>query len=176
MEKKFKLTEETKVYDGRTLYRIEALKDFGTVNKGDKGGFVEKEENLSQFGDCWIFGDSCVFDNAVVSDSARIIGHARVFGNARVYGYSFITDYSFVSDNARVCDVFMDFHSFITDYAIVIGNVVLSDKSFIRGSVKVIAGACDLIRLFDDSSISGNGIFSGSLILYLGRKLVLKNR
>ena len=37
-ELKYKLTEETfQVFGGSTLYRIEALKDFGDVKKGDKG-------------------------------------------------------------------------------------------------------------------------------------------
>ena len=44
MEKKYRLTDDTINVDGRTLYRIEALKDFNNVKKGDKGGFVEKEE------------------------------------------------------------------------------------------------------------------------------------
>ena len=44
MEKKYRLTDETINVDGRILHRIEALKDFGNVKKGDKGGFVEKEE------------------------------------------------------------------------------------------------------------------------------------
>ena len=44
MEKKYKLTEETINVNGRTLYRIEALRDFNDVKKGDKGGFVEDEE------------------------------------------------------------------------------------------------------------------------------------
>jgi len=52
MTKKYKLTSETKEYFNRTLYRIEAIKSFGNVNKGDKGGFIEKEENLSQEGEC----------------------------------------------------------------------------------------------------------------------------
>ena len=43
MEKKYKLTEETINIEGKTLYRIEALKDFADIKKGDKGGFVEKE-------------------------------------------------------------------------------------------------------------------------------------
>ena len=51
MEKKYKLTEETINVDDVTLYRIEALKDFGDIHKGDKGGFIEKEDNLSQEGD-----------------------------------------------------------------------------------------------------------------------------
>ena len=54
MEKKYKLTEETINVYGITLYRIEALKDFGNVKKGDKGGFIEKEDNLSQYRNCWI--------------------------------------------------------------------------------------------------------------------------
>ena len=43
MEKKFQLTTETKVFDGVTLYRIQALRDFSNVKKGDLGGWVEKE-------------------------------------------------------------------------------------------------------------------------------------
>ena len=41
MEKKYKLTDESIKFNNRTLYRIEALKDFGDVEKGDKGGFIE---------------------------------------------------------------------------------------------------------------------------------------
>ena len=40
MEKKYKLTEETININGRTLYRIEALKDFNDVKKWDKGGLL----------------------------------------------------------------------------------------------------------------------------------------
>ena len=50
MENKYKLTEESISYFGKTLYRIEALKDFANVKKGDKGGYIEKEDNLSQRG------------------------------------------------------------------------------------------------------------------------------
>ena len=35
---KYKLTNETKEWCGIKLYRIEALKDFSNVSKGDKGG------------------------------------------------------------------------------------------------------------------------------------------
>ena len=56
--KKYKLTDECiTIIDDRKLYRIEALKDFGWVKKGDKGGFVESEDNLSQYCDCWIYYD-----------------------------------------------------------------------------------------------------------------------
>lgn len=61
MEKKYKLTDETIEVDGKTLYRIEALKDFSNVKKGDKGGFIEKEENLSHLGNAWVYDDAKVF-------------------------------------------------------------------------------------------------------------------
>ena len=90
MEKKYKLTEETKKWCGRTLHRIEALKDFGNVKAGDKGGWIEKEENLSHQGDAWVYGsacvsgEACIYGEACVSDSACVSGSARVFDCARV--------------------------------------------------------------------------------------------
>ena len=42
--KKFEFTEETKTTSrGVTVKRIVALRDFGDVKVGDKGGFLEKE-------------------------------------------------------------------------------------------------------------------------------------
>ena len=45
MEKKYKLTDEIIEFYGTKLYRIEALRDFSNVKKGDKGGFVKSEVN-----------------------------------------------------------------------------------------------------------------------------------
>ena len=69
---KYRLTDETKEWCGRTLHRIEALKSFGDMSAGEKGGWIEKEENLSQEGSCWVYGN------------ARVCGDARVYGNAQV--------------------------------------------------------------------------------------------
>ena len=44
--KKYELTDETKEFDGKTLYRIRALIDFGLVKAGDFGGWIEKEEKI----------------------------------------------------------------------------------------------------------------------------------
>lgn len=83
---KYKLTDETKELGGVTLHRIQALKDFKDVKAGDLGGWVEKEENLSQEGDCWVFDDAQVFNNAGVFDNAMVYNKAEVSGNAQVYG------------------------------------------------------------------------------------------
>ena len=60
--KKFELTSESIVKFGRTLYRIRALVAFGNVKEGELGGFLEKEENLSQDGYAWVGGDATVID------------------------------------------------------------------------------------------------------------------
>ena len=90
ISRKYELTEEKKVFLGRTLYRIRALKDFelldGTIiHAGDLGGWIEKEDNLSQEGSARVSGDARVSDNARVSGDARVSGNARVSGDAWVY-------------------------------------------------------------------------------------------
>ena len=88
--KKYKLTSESKEALGIKLYRIEALMDFGDVEKGDKGGFIKKEENLSQDGDAWVYGNAQVYGDAQVSGNARVYGDAWVFGNAQVFGNAWV--------------------------------------------------------------------------------------
>ena len=56
----FKLTPDSKISFGVKLFRIEAIVDIPArgVKKGDKGGFVEKESNLS--GNARVYGDAQV--------------------------------------------------------------------------------------------------------------------
>ena len=84
--KKYKLTDETINLRGITLYRIEALTDFCDVKRGDKGGFVESEKNLSQEGNCWIYDDWCVYENTIVTDNAQVYDDANIHGNVHLCG------------------------------------------------------------------------------------------
>ena len=86
MEKKYKLTDETINVCGKKLFRIEALKDFGDVKNGDKGGFIEDEHNISHDGNSWVYGNAWVYDNACVYGDACVYGNASVHGDAIVYG------------------------------------------------------------------------------------------
>ena len=76
---KYRLTEETINVNGITLYRIEALKDFGDVKEGDKGGFIESEENLSHDGNCWVYGNAKVYEKAEVDEIAKVYDYAKVY-------------------------------------------------------------------------------------------------
>ena len=80
-QKKYELLKNDTVTapNGKTLYRIKSLINFGVVVAGSLGGYIEKEDNLTHTGNAWVYGD------------------AQVYGNARVYGDAL------VSDNARVC-------------------------------------------------------------------------
>lgn len=78
MKKYELLLDDTKDVAGRKLYRIRALADFGGVKKGELGGYIEKEDNLSHYGNAWVSGNAMVFDNARVFDNALVYGDARV--------------------------------------------------------------------------------------------------
>jgi len=141
---KYKLTDETIQHDGRTLYRIEALKDFGYIKKDDFGGFIEKEANLSQLGDCWVadsakvygyakvLGDAHVSGNAQVFGNALVYDNASVFGDAEVYGYARVWGNAHVSGNAEVYD-----KAEVYENACVYGNAEVYGDAQVHGSAQV---------------------------------------
>ena len=103
-EKHYKLREDLtiEVY-GRKLFRIEATKDLEKYNvkKGDLGGYVEREDNLS--GNAWVFGDAKVYGNARVYGNAWVYGNAKVCGNAWVFGDAKVFGNAWVFGDAKVC-------------------------------------------------------------------------
>ena len=57
--KKYKLRADLTIKHGsKTLFRVEATIDFGNVKKGELGGYIEKEDNLSQAGNAWVTGNA----------------------------------------------------------------------------------------------------------------------
>lgn len=76
---------------GTKLFRIRALVEFGDVEAGELGGYVEKESNLGHDDNAWVYGNARVYGNALVYDNARVYDNAWVYGDAQVSG------------NARVC-------------------------------------------------------------------------
>ena len=100
--KKYELTSETKVINGVEVHRIKALKSFGNIKKGELGGWIESEKNLSQYGDAWVGGDAKVSGNATVSDNAWVSNNATVGGDATVDGNAWVGDNAVVCGNANV--------------------------------------------------------------------------
>ena len=157
--KKFELTADRIEEKGVTLHRIKALIDFGDVKAGELGGYVEKEENLSQYGNAWvyrhakvfgnayIYGNACVCGNALVYGNAWLSGKALVYGNAQVFGEARVYKNAQVLGNARICD-----------YARIFDNVRIYDNARIFGDAQVFGNAWVYgnAEVYDDAHIYGN--------------------
>lgn len=85
MKHKYKLVKSDSIQIGdTTLYRIQALRDFGNVKAGHRGGYIESESNLSQYGNCWVDVYCFVYGNAKVCGNTILGGYSVVFGNDKV--------------------------------------------------------------------------------------------
>ena len=146
MSKKYKLTNETINLNGVTLYRIEALKYFGEIKKGDKGGFIESENNLAHEGDAWVSDNAHVYGNACVFDNSQVYGNAFVSGYAQVYGDAFVYGNAWLYDNTRVCG-----YARVADNARVYGDANVCDDSSIFGSALV----------YDNAHVYGDALVRG---------------
>ena len=129
MEKKYELIPS----DIEGLFRVKALKDFNNVKKGDIGGYIQSEINLSQLGDCWIYDNAKVYDNAIVCDNVQ------VWNNAQIYGYAVVVD------NAKVCD-----NAEIGGKARIEGNAVIQGNAEVSGNA----------RIWGNVDVSGDAIIS----------------
>lgn len=136
--KKYELTDEQINYLGRKLYRIRAIATFGSIEIGEKGGFVESEENLAQNDNAWIadnavvLNEASVFDNAWISGNAKIIGEAKVSGKAWVHGDAWIFGKACVYGSARVHG-----DAWISGNAHVFGDSHIYSKASIHSNAQI---------------------------------------
>lgn len=132
-DKKYELVPETvtKFYS-KPMYRIRALKDFSDVKKGQYGGYVESEDNLSQLGNCWIYDNSIVgsgsrvLDNAIVKDSSKVINGSEISDDAIIEKGSLIDESSVVCDRSRVIS------SLVTESSAVIYSSIVNEDSMVE--------------------------------------------
>ena len=75
---KYEFTGEFIEFHGVILHRIRAIYNFGRIKAGELGGWIEKEENLSQYFNCWVSGEAKVYGNARVFENSWIGGNAIV--------------------------------------------------------------------------------------------------
>lgn len=148
MKKKYELHQSSEFVPGN-LYRIRATRNFGSVRKGDLGGFVASEENLSHYGNCWVYDDAVVKDSAritghakvrhkaIVCGHARICGRARVTDNAMVYGHAFVSGRAVIEDRAQVYD-----HARVRESAHVHGSARVYEHAVVRDSMDVQFSHC----------------------------------
>jgi len=102
--KKYELTTNTISVYGTDLYQIKALRDFSDVKKGDLGGYVRCEDNLSHDGNCWVYDQASVMDNGSLEDNATMTDNARMEHNAKMLNNSSMKGFSKMLNNAKLID------------------------------------------------------------------------
>ena len=171
MGPKYEFTGENMKYGSSILHRIKRLSD------GKIGGWIEKEENLSQEGSCWVDGDAKVYEDAkvygnakiydgFVCDSAEVYGNAKVYAcvmdNAKVYGNAEVEDHAVVRDSARV------YGNAKVIYGVLIGgNAKIHGEAYISYKAKVYGNA----EIYGKAHITDNAEVHGSAKIY-GNTLV----
>jgi len=160
-DKKYEFTGETVAHYGRTLHRIRRIED------GLVGGFIEKEDNLSHEGDCFVFGNARVFGRAWVGWDAKVSGNAKVFGDAQVYGNAEVSGNAEVCDNAEVLENAKVYgNAWVCSSAGVFGNAKVYGNAGIHGNVWVHGKAQVYGRaeVYGDATVRGEAAISEGII------------
>ena len=158
--KKYELTTNFKIdASGIKMYQIKALKDFGDVKKGDLGGYIEREENLSQDGNSWVAGSALVSGSAKVSGNALICGSVLISGSAKILGNALVCGNAKVSGNALICG-----SAKILGNALVCGNAKVSGNALVSGSAKILGNAlvCGSAEVSENALVSGSAKILGN--------------
>ena len=93
MKRKYEFTGETKIWRGFMLKRIRATIDFTLkcgikIRKGEEGGWIAKEENLSHEDSAWVYGDAKVCGNAEVERKSDVIWFKNIWTSGRTFTYT----------------------------------------------------------------------------------------
>lgn len=159
-ERKYEVLDELAFYKGHTLCRIRALRDFGDVKKGDLGGFIEGEHNLSHRGKSWVYNNAMVYNFARVEDDAKVKNSAKlhgislaceqaeirnladVGGRTKASGHARILDAAIINggtllEYAEIKDAIIKGHVEIHGPADISGKTLITDNAKLRGYVVV---------------------------------------
>lgn len=139
------------------VYRIKALRDFGNVKKGDLGGYIESEDNLSHEGTAWIYDDAEVYGDARVYEDAKVLGKAEIDGNAKIFGKATVAGNAMVSGKANIFG-----NATVGGDSKVFGSAWIYDDAQIYGDIQIDGNlrVCKDVILIGDYSLTGNGNIS----------------
>lgn len=125
----------------KKLRQIVAIADIpGVCSRGDFGGYIESEQNLSQDGNCW------------VTEGCFVFGGAKILDNAVISGNVFVSDAAVVKDN-----------SVIEGKCKIMGHAIISGQSHISGKLEI--GNSTKLH---DLSITGKGRIEGNAEISMG--------
>lgn len=161
---KYAATGETKTLpSGVVLQRIKSQQAFvlasgKNVHKGELGGYIESEHNLSKQGICWVGGSAIVFGEAQVLEEAEVSGHAMVKDRAVVKGRAVIFGHAVIEDQAQVMGKASVYGKAKVQEQSKVGN-----RAIIKDRVRVMQSAQvgQYVQLGGDVRVVGNAILVG---------------
>ena len=186
-KKKYRLTNECIIHEGHILYRIEALKDFGNIKVGTKGGWVESEMNLSHHGLCWVGDNAKVYGNARILWCATVCDNAEVYLNATVYDFAWIYEDAKIYENAKVGgkakvygkakiygeavvyeDAIIRDNAKISEYATIFSRATVCGWSKVYGHARVsdFAFVCDNTKIYGKTSVYGHAQICNNAVVH----------
>lgn len=148
--------------DGTKLYRVVAVRNFGDVEKGQKGGYIQHERNLSQEGDCWVAGMAQIYGQAAVTKNALACDFVEAYGQALITDDAEARGHADLSGRCRLLD-----RSGADGHTRIFGAAELCDNGR-AGGYSVISGRS---QITDDVMITGNCVVAGTARM-VGRQVI----
>ncbi len=191
---KYEFTDETCEFEGHTLHRIRAMRDFGHVKAGDLGGWIEWKRNLSHDGTCWVQDEAKVMgwaqvknnaiirDNAIASWYARIVENAIVEGDALIEGLAAVGGYARISQMAIIGEqASVRGHACVNGCAQVCGKAEVSDYAKIEDyaiitghtSVSEYARICENAAVQEYARVRDHAVVGGEVIIIVNGTMIL---
>lgn len=128
------------------------LRQIVRLSDGLIGGYIESEDNLSQFGKCF------VYDGALVKDNAKVLGDVELRENCKIVDSAVVKGNVVIGENVIV-----------GENALVDGSVHLSGRVKVRGHSRIV----DKASLDDQVIVEGNAYIGGKVII--GGNVVVKD-
>lgn len=152
---------------GVTLYRVRKISN-DPNSKGEIGGWVETENNLSQQGKCWIYDevevsgeakikeDACIFQNVKIRDKVEVKGKAVIKGDVEIYENASISGNVFI---LGIGNTKIHGHANISGDTCIWGNSIE-----IYGSAVIEGGyLSDNVKIYDHAKIKHFASLSGDV-------------
>lgn len=163
MEKKYKLLkddyidihlyydseDESEMQEEYRLYRIQALRDFGDVKKGDLGGYIQSQKNLSHSGNCWIY------DKSIAGDDSKVKNNAKVMDGAILRGAAVVSKNAVLTNNAKLASSAIVTDNAVVEFTDIYGENVIKDNAVLDGG-----------EIYGKLVVSGNAKLSGGFIFF----------
>lgn len=152
-----------------TYRRIRASRNFGSVKKGQIGGYIGHGSSLSHAGNCWLADEAMISDQVIIQDNAWVGGYADISHSCTIKDDAVVSGYATLyGPSLTICG-----------RAIISGNCSINKDSWIGGTTHIegfaeVVSARDLVEgYYDRHWISGTLEPSVNEINEMSRQFIL---